>query len=329
MAAAVLSTVFVLSLCAHGTTHSGTSAVGLVRRAVRAPVRVNYRATDTVTVRIGERSFRQRLLTTHRAPDRTSRKYLSGNGAIERVVTDNGRTHWQYLPQQNEVIFSPSLPVDRELWEERDLGQLISNYVVRDAGTTVIEGHKAHLLAIDPRKGHEGPSKRIWTDKATGLILKSELTSSDGRTSVISELANIRIEKLISTKEFASPSNTKKQTVVYEQAAVLPLHALARQWALPILVPRNIPGGYELESSRLIHSGNRAYVHLRYFDGLNTISLFEEQSAGAKQGSVEWQYRAPFRSAVWRRDGVKLTLVGDFSRAKLLKIARSVVRYRD
>jgi len=70
---------------------------------------------------------------------------------------------------------------------------------------------------------------------------------------------------------------------------------------------------------------------------MNVLSLFEEKSSGGiprSDGSkaaeqvhrspVRWVYQAPFRSLAWRERGLKLTLIGDLPKPKLLEIARSI-----
>jgi len=314
------------------------SAVDWLKKNVRAPTRTSYRAAETITVTVGGRVLRQRLRLVHRAPESTSWTYLSLQGKVERIVVDSQRSHWQYLPRRGQIIFSPSFPVDQELWQERYLGRLLENYTVRDAGKTLAAGRPARLLVVAPRSGHEGPTKRIWVDAATWITLKSILVSSDGRTTVASELSGLRVEKTIPAAEFAPPANAKKQTVIYERAAVLPLPALARQWRHPLLVPHDLPRGYSLESARLLSRGRRSFVHLRYFDGFNVVSLFEDVSSSKPPvsrsrrddsihgGPAVWHSYPPFHSLSWREQGLKLTLMGDLPRRNLLGIADGVRR---
>lgn len=303
-------------------------AAALVKRAARASLSVNYSATESMIIVIGKESQHQTFSTVHLAPDKTMWKYKSSKGDIEWIVSDNGKSHWQYLPNQNEIIYSPSHPTDRNLWAEHDLGQLLRNYIVKNAGKSRLSGRNTYLLTISPRSAHNGPSKKLWSDTETGLIMRSELTTSDGMTKVVSDLTDIKFNCKVPASGFAFPGSTSRRTVVYDQVVTIPLDELAHQWQLPLLVPKQIPNGYTLESAMLINRGNRAYVHLRYFDGLNTISLFEEPSKDVNDSPVVWQFRAPYRSAIWRTQGTKLTLISDLSRMTLLEIAKSVSVYQ-
>jgi outer membrane lipoprotein-sorting protein len=312
------------------------AGVNWLTKAVRAPARIGYRATETLVTRSGKDTDRVTVRVVHRAPDDTRREYLSRQGRVERIVSDDGHSHWQYLPQRKQIIFSPSVRVDRELWQERHLGRLLANYTVSDGGEAVLGGRPVRALAVAPRSGHHGPSKRLWVDKATGLILKSEVTSADGKTNLSSTLSDLRLEKTIADSEFAPPAHARKQTVIWEHVAVLPLVALRHHWKRPVMVPRDLPSGYRLESARLLRRGRNTFVHLRYFDGLNTLSLFEEPSrvsSGASRqrgrsrarGTVgTWDFDPPFWALTWRERGLKLVLVSDLPQHELLRLAEGM-----
>jgi outer membrane lipoprotein-sorting protein len=316
------------------------ATVQRLTRAVQAPNRLNYRATETLTIRDKATTRRRTVRIVNRAPYETRREYLSRRGQVERVIADDGHTHWDYLPSRREVIYSPSLRIDRELWQEHHLKLLLANYVVRDGGEALLHGRKARWLIIAPRAGHVGPAKRLLMDESTGLIVRSEVSSSDGARTLVSALSDLTFPPAIPSSEFAPPRHARKQTVIYEHVAVLPLAALARQCKRPLLAPKRLPDGYRLESARLLRIGPRSYVHLRYFDGVNAISLFEEPSkpaappssarrtAKVNGSSATWRFYPPLWSLSWRERGLKLTLVADLPRADLVKIADSVTALR-
>lgn len=316
------------------------AAVQRLTRAVQAPTHLNYRATETLTIQDKRVTRRRTVRVVNHAPDDTRREYLSRRGEVERIIADDGHTQWEYSPARREVIYSRSLRIDRELWQEHHLKLLLANYSVRDGGQAVLHGRKVRWLIISPRPGHLGHAKRLLVDESTGLIVRSEVASSAGGTKLISALSDLSFPKAIPAAEFAPPRRARKQTVIYERVAVLPLAALARQWKGLLMAPRRVPDGYRLESSRLLRLGRRAYVHLRYFDGLNTVSLFEEASQSAAPPSptrrgakvngapATWRLYPPLGSLSWRERGLKLTLVADLPRAEMLRIADSVAGLR-
>jgi outer membrane lipoprotein-sorting protein len=319
------------------TEPSAGEAVQWLIRATRAPARLSYRAKQTlvVTDQVGTR--RERLRVVHRAPDDTRREYLSSSGKIEQIVVDDNsaRLHWEYTPHGQRVVFSPTRHVEPDLWIGQHLDQLQANYVIRLAGSGPVDGRGARLLMITPRNGHSGPSKQLWAEEQSGLVLRSQLVSSDGRTRVTSELSELRLEKSISSGEFAPPRKAKRETVVYEHVTFLPLPTLARQWRLALIVPSALPRGYRFHSARLVRGRREAFVHLCYFDGLNTISLFESPSRPPRGKTVSrgaktrvhgrpasWGVYPPYNSLTWREKDLKLVLVADLPRGELLRLAQ-------
>lgn len=313
---------------------TSSTAIQWLTKAVCAPVRVSYRATESLRIQSKTGDRAQRVRVVHRVPDDTRREYLSPRGDVELIIADDGHSHWQYSPGRREIIFSNSVRVDRELWQERHLKRLLSNYTVSEAGQATVGGRKARALLIAPRSGHYGLSKRLVIDEATGLILQSELTTSDGTTKLDSTLSDLRFEKTIPSSEFRRPAKPAKQRVIYEQIVVLPLDALVHQWKQPLMIPKRMAGGYALESARLLRRGRHTFVHLRYFDGLNALSLFEGRSSAGRGRPPErsevrvhgapaaLRFHPPFWSLSWRERGLRLTLVGDLPRNELLRIAQ-------
>jgi outer membrane lipoprotein-sorting protein len=311
-----------------------STAVKWLTKAVRAPVRVSYRATETLRIQSKTGDRAQRVRVVHRVPDDTRREYLSPRGDVELIIADDGHSHWQYSPGRQEIIFSNSVRVDRELWQQRHLERLLGNYTVSEAGQATVGGRTARVLVMTPRAGRYGPSKRLVVDEATGLILQSELATSDGATKLDSTLSDLRFEKTIPSSEFTPPAKPAKQRVIYEQIVVLPLDALVHQWKHPLMIPKRMARGYRLESARLLRRGRHTFMHLRYFDGLNALSLFESRSSsgGSRDPRLSevrvhgapaaWRFLPPFWSLSWRERGLRLTLVGDLPRKELLRIAQ-------
>jgi negative regulator of sigma E activity len=304
-------------------------------RAARAADKVSYRALETVRVSGSRRGQSQKINLSH-VPDATRREYLDERGRVERIVGEGEHYNWQYLPAQKETIYSPALRIDQELWEERSLDRLFGNYEVTLLAPATLAGRICQGVSLLPRSGHLGPSKKLWVDKATGLVLQSELVSSDGATRITSELSNLQFQKNIPEQEFIPPASAKKQSILYEHMAVLPLSALAKQWRHRLLVIPQPPAGYYLESARLVKRGRQEFVHLRYFDGLNTLSLFQAPTGERKSASISaldketvrgsataWRYDPPFGSLSWSEAGVKLTLLGDLPKMELLRLARN------
>lgn len=311
--------------------------VDLLRRAMKSMVCVSYRAAESVTISNGGRKQTQKARILHSRPDNTSWTYLSTGNRVERIVVDSNRTHWQYIPRTQQLIFSPSLPTDQDFWQEASSARLLGNYDVTNGGVSTITGRRTRLLVMTPRKNHFGPTKKLWTDAETGIVLCSKLESTDKSTIIASRISDLKIEKSISPREFATPK-AKKQTVIKEHSMTLPLPSLARQWKHPLLLSAALPNGYVLDGAKLMTRQKRDFVHLRYSDGLNAISLFEETAGQPKShktssrvqvhGSpVTWRTYPPFYSLSWYQQGLKLTLITDLPKSEMLRMANSMKQF--
>jgi outer membrane lipoprotein-sorting protein len=302
-------------------------------RAARASDQVCYRARETVRIKNARNDSSQQIKLSNDSGT-TRRDYLDDKGKVERTVVEGEHYNWQYLPFQREIIYSPALRIDRELWEVRSLDRLFNNYQVTLLAGATLRGRPCQGVSLVPRSGHVGPSKKLWVDTATGLVLQSELISSDGSDRITSTLSELQFQKDIPEREFLPPANAKRQSILYEHMAVLPLPALAKQWRHHLRVIKPPPAGYYLESARLVKRGKQEFVHLRYFDGLNTLSLFQAASPEKQQAAppssgrelvhgapASWRRDPPFASLSWTEWGVKFTLVGDIPKAELLHLA--------
>jgi negative regulator of sigma E activity len=312
-------------------------AADWLRRAVFAPRGVSYRATETVVIAGPESEAVVRLHLVHRAIDDDRRDYLAGQDQVERVVMDDGRTCWQHLPGQDRILYAPCWGADQDLWGERYLKRILDNYRVALAGLETVSGLLGRVILIAPKEGHCGPALRLCVDERTGLILRSELRSADGRTGLTSTLSQVRFAPTLSDAEFSPPVRVRTQDVIMEEGVSLPINALARHWASALMVPTVVPEGYVLEGARLVRRAQGPFVHLWYSDGLNVFSLFEGADLGggadapaggdreAVHGSAAaWGSHEPFRSLCWHEQGLKLMLVGDLPREQMLRLARGV-----
>jgi negative regulator of sigma E activity len=322
---------------AAGGQHSVSAAASLVR-AITAPTRVNYSAWQQVVIRGPGGVITQHVRVVHRIPDDNRWEYFAGPGQVERVVVDDGQVAWQHLPRQQRVIYAPCVRANPDLYGDRYVERLAENYSLTAAGRQRIAGRPAVLLVLAPRDGHVGPTKWLWVDEQSGVVLRSQTRSADGRITVASTLSDVRFAQMLPDREFSPPMGVTRQSVLLAHAVALPLEALAREWGQALLVPGALPAGYLLESARFVQWGREPFIHVCYSDGLNTISLFETAARPARasgaaaradqvHGSpITWGGRGPFRALSWQEQGLSLMLVGDLPSDEMLRLARGVHR---
>lgn len=229
----------------------------LLGAAERADARLSYTGIRVVRAFRGDKQREQRVRVWHLAPDQTRVEFLSpenGNLLLER-----GPNRWFYAKERGQWI-----PVGRRSSRPR-LDLLFRNYRIRKEGEDTVAGRPVVQLVIEPR--HPGnPTKRVWIDPERKMTLREEVRSADGRITAASAFEQVEIVRDLPARLFESPVTTAQR----EPAPALPFAPLR---------PRYLPPGYEEEQQSTLRRRHGAGVHLRYTDGLGTISLFQFRAA--------------------------------------------------
>jgi negative regulator of sigma E activity len=197
--------------------------------------------------------------------------------SLGMVVVESGEGIWLFHPRkQSWRQMSWRAPESRPQL-------LLRNYDVHLQGREKVAGRRVFVLRLTAR--HPGnPSKRVWLDSETKLALRQELYDPAGRRLSTSEFREISFAPSLPANLFTVPVEARVER--RREGAPLPPWAAAGK-ANPSQTceqPRYVPAGYELAHRICMKRPDREFAHLRYTDGLNTISLFIERSAAQKQG---------------------------------------------
>jgi len=244
----------------------------------------------------------------HQRPATTRVEYLSPSSIEGTVVLQVGAQRWRRA-SGDRLWQRAAAPPEPEAFD-----LLMRNYDLRvSPGTQPVAQRDCSLLLIDPR--HKGnPSKRMWIDRGTGLVLRTELLNWKQQHISISAFRDIQIDPNL--------------------ADVLPLLAPPRQaqiaprrtaFGFQPVHPTYIPPGYVSRGADPMTLGKFTAAHLRYTDGLNTISLFQAPGqAFANEtpfGSMELSFT---QVIMWRRGDMAFAIMGDIDPAELRKMADSI-----
>jgi outer membrane lipoprotein-sorting protein len=223
---------------------------GLLRAAETADQRLSYTGTRTVRAAGKHEGAAQRVRVWHLAPDSTRIQYLDSKDG--GVLLECGSGRWFYSRRRGgwrPFEWRPS---------RSRLDLLLRNYRVRQQGSGTVAGRPVVLLIVEPR--HPGnPSKKVWIDASLRMTLREEVRDSQGRLLAASSFQKFELVRALPASLFAPPSEPAPAVV-------------SSPPPFPPLRPRYVPAGYqEVRRSSLRHGG----VHLRYTDGLGTISMFQ------------------------------------------------------
>jgi negative regulator of sigma E activity len=193
---------------------------------------------------------------------------------------------------------------------------LLRNYRVRRQGTGTVAGRRVVELVIEPR--HQGnPTKRVWIDPTCRMALREEVRDSQGRLLAASEFERFEQVRELPAGLFEPPSSSTEWT----PPSALPFSPLR---------PRYVPPGYQEVRRAAARRGPFQGVHLRYTDGLGTISLFQFRSDGSTNGYSQRRHRGRNGGhrkppSLNRRIGeLECRVMGDTAGAELRKMLDSL-----
>jgi negative regulator of sigma E activity len=274
----------------------------------------------------------------HRSPEQTRVEMVTPADILGMVVLESPEGIW---------IFHPRRQSWRQMkWRAPEARPqlLLRNYDVSLLRREKVAGRPAYVLRLASR--HPGnPSKTVWIDAETKLALRQDLFDPDGRLLSASQFREISFSPSLPGNLFTVPVEARvdkrREADGPLAGAQQPPWATAQKagQALPCEQPRYVPAGYELVHRFCLKRPEREFAHLRYTDGLNTISLFiERSSAGAATVSQDGrrgrrrhggpgsdpQRGEHGRRFSLQRGDTRYTLVGNINASELRRMAESI-----
>ena len=203
-----------------------------------------------------------------------------------------------------------------------DLRELPDQYRASAVGDARVAGRDAqviHITAADEfRYGY-----RMWIDRATGLLLRSDLVDGSGK--VYERFMFTRLEPLESVSVERFQRSLEGMEYTRHDDAPDPTRLDNPEWQVG-----ELPSGFQLVSHRseAMPPHGMAVQHSVYTDGLASVSVFIEPP-DADAMPLEGLSRMGAVHAFGRRaDGHQVTVVGEVPAATVERIATSVRRVR-
>jgi sigma-E factor negative regulatory protein RseB len=178
--------------------------------------------------------------------------------------------------------------------------ELLQHYSVQTVRRERVGGFDCQVIEIQPRQA-DRYGYRIWVDRATGLLLRSQTLGERGEVLEQMAFADVRIGGI--DREQLKPSwSTDGWTV--DESAHRPVDLRAQGWRL---VP---PGGFKpVYSVRRPMPGGEA-LQAVYSDGLASLSVFIEP-ASASAANDPMPQGGPINAFVRRLGDATITVVGE------------------
>lgn len=330
--AIVLAVAAVAGLALVRSLHVRADGASTLRRAYESAQRASYTGTVTTAVFYMGREFRTQSAVLHRGGEERI-KYLSGPVAGVLVVARRGETR-TYQPGARQVIVSRA-PGGRSDGAALDL--LLANYAASLAGSGRVAGRSADIVAVTPRR-RGNPSKKLWIDRGTGVILRSEDRSASGELRSRTEFTAIRCGASAPSAAFEPTADIGPAWTTKERDRELTQAELQKAVGLRVVPPQYLPPGYVPDGMNVYSCacgcGHKA-AHLRYTDGLNSISVFETPAHPAC-GSAACSVHCPTTGRCQVRDARQarvatassgtrsIVVVADLPEEEIARVAKSI-----
>lgn len=307
------------ALAKGGSDDPEGNGFALVAQALQARLRLIYRARQDILWMTPTGGMAQVVADIARAGRRTRITYRFPPEAAGRVMLDDGVRYSLYDPSHRALIVSQSAADDQTAASPATLVLLRRNYRCLCLSREAVNGQTCDVVAIRPRV-HDGPSKRLWIDAARHAILRTEEYDAQGCRRYVSFYETIQFLPHLPTGDLDLPGPARRAATQRMSVQSLKAASAPRAFTLAGVVgrlPAWRPWGFALMHCSVIgaHSGTKS-VLLDYSDGLKSLVVLEEPSAGAHPTSTELNRAlARYGQQAWvQEDGRLRTVVrGDLS----------------
>lgn len=305
------------------------SAVSLLERSLGAASRVPFQGRQLTVQWSDDRHSEAAEARYFRQGTSERTQYLAPRSLVgEVVVIVNGRLFSYDAPRRRLVVEpaprrSPEDPVNLHL--------LLHNYVVSvKHGVYPVAGHPCYELSIRPRQSGK-PSRKIWVDTRTGVMLKTEHHRPDGSLEGTTLFTSAVIGKPIPPSTFFLKTPKGTRIIVRSDRPPAAKGVRAARGGSSVARSR-LPLGFVLSESSPSTADPHQW-HFRYTDGLDLLSYFVGSPARRlPEGRKIRRFsldglpavlisKNRFQVLTWNHRNQNLMLIGDLSVSAMLRIA--------
>lgn len=252
------------------------------------------------------------------------------------LAVSDGRVEWVYDPALNRVWKgAPPEPDYKRLSPEEERALLEANYVAAVSPGQPVARRATWRLELRAKDGNL-LRRRLWLDRAHGVVLRSESYRPDGTLASTMRFTSVRYGAVDAARfRFAPPPGAK----VLERAEPDFMEQDEAEQAVGFVprLPAWLPPGFVLESLDALPRGKRRILHARYSDGVTALSFFQcprglrldlgrgkaqPARVGRWRGELSWAEEGVVLS--WSSRGMRFALIADLPEAELLRAAESV-----
>lgn len=297
-------------------------------RTVHAPAAVAYRGEQVITTWLGEETQATLVQIEHDPLAWTRLEYRPMGLERGWVIFRRGAEEIRYDPATRTGTRATRDPVEQldEVFSTIHLPLLQSNYEISSTAGTFL-GRSVDRVELRPRFA-DRPTRRIDVDRATGVTLRSERISPEGRLTQLTAFLSFEVLPPGWSKTTAPPANLRLARQPAARATT-PEQAARRFGLRPTTIAT--PPGFQRVADYLL-AGPAPVWQTVYSDGVSTLILSRQAGtvprppAGSRleyrAGGPVWLHDFGLKHLIhWAHGGWLITMVGEVTADSLLAAA--------
>ena len=249
--------------------------------------------------------------------------YLRPARLAGEQIIDNGRFYCHLVPVKDTLELSPSRIQSLRVRVPEVIAQIrAGRLIVQSAGQDVVAGHACGIIQVAARSSAPMPWRRFWIDPTNGAQLRIEQYAADGRLQSVSYYAQVTYNPRFAAAAFRLPATGSKVVTSGFTPPALTLDQVRAQAGSPVPAPTYLPEGFQYQAGSVSEARRGRVIELRYFNGANTLSIFETPD-GPGTGPDRTQH--PRRGVLFgRQAGMKVVIIGNVGNGELEKVLTSL-----
>lgn len=311
------------------------SAATVIRAVLDAPGVIDYEGTKVMSAVRGDRAQTITVLESYKRPGKLRLEFLSPESVGARLIIDDGATMWQYEPTLHIVIQGPSFVGGRSADAQR---AVLERYRPRVLGTEDVIGREAVVVSLTPRDS--GGERRLWVDRTTGVILRTEERDRTGNLAFSAFFTRISFSLNLPSAlfRFQPPAGARVFSFYLAGDPVTNVTKLRAQAGFEVVAPPTLATTYRFVHGTTATYGAFAAATAIYGDGASILTVFQTPSrrmafpqagvtvslGGSRTGRLlDLGY---FRILMWEAAGLRFAVVGLLAPAQLIAVANELSR---
>jgi negative regulator of sigma E activity len=260
-------------------------------------------------------------------------------GGKQRIVLDDGKHLYELdATTKTAIKASPTREPSR-------IETLLANYDVTITGKATVAGRECDVISVRSKRAGS-PSRKVWVDRETALILRSDSHDASGRLTAQTVYSSVDYQAKLAPDLFRVPQGWTVREVASDTTRHYTRDEISRRVGFRVPAPTYMPRGFVFDGYHLSQcSGGVPYCLARYVDGLASVSIISRHEvcpqcgrtatgSGAQGRGQQHRYgqgkgrglcgspmRTSANAAVVTKDGVTSLVLGDLPKSELDRIA--------